>query len=231
MTKTSKTRLLVLTAALAALVGIALAVSPALEHRQAQIRQEALLKSIEQGEGRIVMDIPAAPVEVDYYDGDGTETDVIPLPPVSVSAENTADTVPIETGVANGIGILTIERIDAKLPVTDGATSEQLKIAEGWVPQTAPIGDAGNAVIAGHRSYTYGQHFNRLGEVAEGDTIQYDRVDGTRMEFTVYEILTIEPGDPVAFEQPDDSTILTLYTCTPIRTATHRLLVRAERTN
>lgn len=223
--------MLVLAAALTTLVGIALAVSPALEHRQAQLRQNALLKSIEQGDGVITLDIPAAPVEVDFYDGDSTETDVIPLPAVSVSVENTAETIPIETGVANGIGILTIECIGAKLPVTDGATGEQLKIAEGWVPQTASIGDTGNAVIAGHRSYTYGQHFNRLGEVAVGDTIQYDRVDGAHMEFTVYEILTIEPGDPVAFEQPDDSAILTLYTCTPIRTATHRLLVRAERTN
>lgn len=230
MTKTSKTRLLALAAVLAALVGIALAVSPALAHKQLQARQATLLKSIEQGDGRIVMDISAAPLEVDFYDGDSTEPDVIPLPVASVSTENAAEPVPIETGVANGIGVLTIERIDAKLPITDGATSEQLKIAEGWVPQTAPIGDTGNAVIAGHRSYTYGQHFNRLGEVAEGDVIQYDRVDGTHMEFTVYEILTIDPGDPVAFEQPEDSTILTLYTCTPIRTATHRLLVRAERT-
>ena len=45
----------------------------------------------------------------------------------------------------------------------------------------------------------------------------------------VFEITEIEPADQIAFIQPTDESIITLYTCTPIREATHRLLVRAEK--
>jgi sortase A len=99
----------------------------------------------------------------------------------------------------------------------------------GHVPQTAAVGDTGNAVIAGHRSYTHGEHFNRLGEAEIGDIIQYAGISGERMVFVVDEILEIIPGDQAAFDQPEDKSQITLYTCTPIRTATHRLLVRATR--
>jgi sortase A len=99
----------------------------------------------------------------------------------------------------------------------------------GHVPQTAAIGSVGNAVIAGHRSYTDGEHFNRLGEAQTGDIIRYVSIEGVEMLFEVDEILEIVPGDQTAFEQPEDRAMITLYTCTPIRTASHRLLVRATR--
>jgi len=128
------------------------------------------------------------------------------------------------------IGILSIPKIDARLPVTAGVSEEQLKISEGWVMQSAMIGDAGNAVIAGHRSYTYGKHFNRLEELEAGDEIFYQAADGTKMCFTVREILTVSPDDPAVFAEPQEGgSQLTLYTCTPVKVATHRLLIRALR--
>ena len=132
-------------------------------------------------------------------------------------------------GEVSGIGVLKIDKIDLKMPVTYGAGSHQLKVAAGWVPETASIGSYGNAVIAGHRNYTKGSHFNRLGEMAVGDVIGYTPLDGKEMRFVVTEILEALPGDSVAFEQTTDVQMLTLYTCTPVRTATHRLLVRATR--
>ena len=96
--------------------------------------------------------------------------------------------------------------------------------------QTALIGSRGNAVIAGHRSYTYGKHFNRLGELEAGDEIFYTAADGTEMCFAVSEILTVLPDDPAVFDAPaKGASQLTLYTCTPVKVATHRLLVRALR--
>lgn len=124
---------------------------------------------------------------------------------------------------------MTIEKIDVQLPISECISEAQLKVSPGHVPQTPPIGDTGNAVVAGHRSYEYGQHFNRLGELETGDLIQYQSKDGEQMTFAVFDILEITPGDQTAFEQPEDAQILTLYTCTPIRAATHRLLIRAER--
>lgn len=143
----------------------------------------------------------------------------------SETAEIAAEPMP-EAG--SEIGILTIPKIGARLPVTAGVTEEQLKISEGWVMQTAPIGSVGNAVVAGHRSYTWGRHFNRLDELETGDEIIYTKKGGEMIRFVVYETLTVEPDDPAVFAPPPAGQAqLTLYTCTPVRIATHRLVVRA----
>jgi len=126
------------------------------------------------------------------------------------------------------IGILSIDSIDLRLPVMEGVDSEQLKIAPGRVMQTANIGEIGNAVIAGHRNYTYGSMFNRLGEVENGDIIEFQAMSGEKMAFEVFEILVITPDNQITFIQPQHESIITLYTCTPVRVATHRLIIRAK---
>ena len=128
-----------------------------------------------------------------------------------------------------GIGILTIDSINLRLPIADDIEYATLRIAPGRVPQTVQIGDIGNAVIAGHRNYAFGSMFNRLGEIEIGDIMQYQAQNGELMEFEVFEIAVIEPENQIAFLQPTSESIITLYTCTPIRTATHRLIIRAER--
>lgn len=140
---------------------------------------------------------------------------------------------PEETATPDGmeaIGILSIPKVDAQLPVTAGVSEEQLKASEGWVSQSSPIGGMGNAVVAGHRSYTYGRHFNRLGELEVGDEIFFTSIDGGEMRFVVSEVMVTGPEDPAVFAQPPEGMArLTLYTCTPVRIASHRLIVRAER--
>lgn len=227
MSKQKKSALL-LAAILAALIAVGLAVSPSVERSRLDEGQAALVKQIEQGGGAVKL--PDAAVKIPVMDYDEPEgEDVIPLA-VAPEPETTPEPPVSDSGEISGIGILTIPRIEAKLPVTAGVAVEQLKVSEGWVTQTAPIGSEGNAVIAGHRSYTYGRHFNRLGELEAGDEIRYTSADGEDMTFLVSEILTIEPGDPATFAAPPEGTAqLTLYTCTPIREATHRLLVRALR--
>lgn len=127
-----------------------------------------------------------------------------------------------------GIGVITIERINLHLPVADGVDEDTLRIAAGRVPQTAQIGEIGNAVIAGHRNYTFGQMFNRLGELEIGDIIHYQNKYGDQMYFEVFEIAVIEIGNQITFVQPINTSIITLYTCTPIRIASHRLIIRAQ---
>lgn len=213
------------------------AISPTLKKQEALDYQADLLASIEQGDGNISTE-DGFTVEVDYYDIeeiDGAD-EPVQIPKIAEGTVDAAPELPEHTPESavisqfteiNGIGILTIDKIDLKLPVTDGVSEAQLKIALGHVPETAAIGEAGNAVIAGHRSYTYGQDFNRLGEIVIGDIIEYQLKSGDTMRFEVFEIVEIEPDDQSAFEQPEDESIITLYTCTPIRTATHRLLVKA----
>ena len=234
-----RTAALILTALITGYFAVRLAVLPRLEQDKTREQQTALLESIRQGNGVLAID-PAEDANVDFYD-DGPDAPAeetalfaplleLPVAPEDSDAGPAVESgEPVDPGIWGGIGILTYERLDMELPVGEGVSSAQLKISVGHVPQTAVIGDTGNAVIAGHRSYTHGEHFNRLGEAEIGDIIQYVSIDGERMAFVVDEILEIVPGDQAAFDQPTDKAQITLYTCTPIRTATHRLLVRATR--
>lgn len=242
--KSCKTAVLAVAMAAALCMGAWLIISPMMEKQKMIDRQNELLESISQGDGVIVLDERFAVDEVDFYSGgaDAPVEEAVFLTAVSEPEPAASEQKEI---VITGTGVLYIDSIDAELPVTDGVTSAQLKVAVGHVPQTATIGSVGNAVIAGHRSYAYGQFFNRLGEVKEGDLIRYEDMSGVSFTYKVYETLDIVPGDPAAFEQPgrmgeqdaehptspDNDHILTLYTCTPIRTATHRLLVRARLVN
>lgn len=228
----------------AVMLSVWLFASPSLDMKQRADQQNELLNSIAQGDGTITIPELHTDAEVDYYDDDSDAPDeeVVMLLPVTMpepaqksepatATQIVETTAQANTSVIKGIGVLTLDAIDLRLPVAEGCTKNQLNIAVGHVPQTAAIGGIGNAVIAGHRSYEYGKFFNRLGEVKNGDIIEYQPKDGEIMRFVVYEILVIEPGDQNAFTQPEDKSIITLYTCTPIKKATHRLLIRAELSN
>lgn len=199
----------------AVLAGIISILYPAWECRQGQGEQEGILLRLEQQAG---------------IGADGRK---LPAPgdkgvclPVSVRPSGT-EVMPVpEEG--DGIGILVIPKIKARLPVTAGVAEEQLSVSEGWVMQTAFIGSEGNAVVAGHRSYTWGRHFNRLGELEAGDEIFFTGTCGETMRFVVSEILVAGPDDPAVFAAPPAGMAqLTLYTCTPVGIATHRLIVQA----
>ena len=222
------------------------ALSPTLERNRMNDYKNDLLISIEQGEGTIIISEAFDVADVDFYvtegefpqDSEGSDHEEEST--VDLSAVSSADiTEPTDTVIA-GIETLTIERIDAKLPVTDGVSNAQLQVAVGHVPQTPKIGAIGNAVIAGHRSYTYGRFFNRLDELTIGDIIQYQSIEGNLLIFTVVETLVVLPGDPAAiwpsagdsnYIYSDGGRFLTLLTCTPITTASHRLIVRARLIN
>ena len=218
--KRSKAAALAMLMAGAFCAGAWLLISPIFEKQRMLDRQAELLDSISNGSGVIALEESFPAGYVDFYDMGG----VIFTAQAELPQEEPAPAALEVTGT----GILIIGRIDAVLPVTDGVSETQLKVAVGHVPQTAPLGGEGNAVIAGHRSYTYGHFFNRLGEVSAGDLIQYEDKSGAAFTYEVFETLVIEPGDQAAFIQPEGERLLTLYTCTPIRKATHRLLVRAR---
>lgn len=216
--KKSTAILLVLLMIITALSGMWLLVSPALERQKNLSDQEKLIASIEQK-----MDMPVSEPEILKE----ADPDPIILPDDIQYTEIKQEKEPVPIGTE--LGIISIEKLNMKLPVVEGITVELLKTATGHVPETAAIGDICNAVIAGHRNYTYGSMFNRLGEMEIGDRIGYTSADGESCLFEVFEITEIEPADQIAFIQPTNERIITLYTCTPIREATHRLLVRAEK--
>lgn len=124
-------------------------------------------------------------------------------------------------------GIITIDKIDLKLPILEGATKANMKHAAAHMKETAPIGEIGNAAIAAHRSRTAGRLFNRLNEVKVGDTISVKTSD-QEYEYEVYDISIVEPTDVSVLNGNKQDKILTLITCDPLVNPTHRLIIHAK---
>ncbi|WP_315166935.1 class D sortase [Metaclostridioides mangenotii] len=125
----------------------------------------------------------------------------------------------------NTVGILKIPKIDLKVAVGEGIDMKTLKYAAGHFPDSPYPGTEGNCAIAGHRSYTYNQFFNRLDEVDDGDIIIMQTKDG-EFKYEVYKKFVVLPEEVSVLNDTEDAE-LTLITCTPIRAATHRLIIKA----
>ena len=145
---------------------------PMMQNKQDIKKQETIMTAIENGEATIDVKVKGDDVGVDYYDLDAE------------SEAEIDESIEIISSV-DGIGIMQIERIDLKLPVVEGATKATLKVALGHVSESAPIGEVGNCIIAGHRKYEYGLMFNRLDEVEVGDVINYTSVKGIPLNYKV----------------------------------------------
>lgn len=124
------------------------------------------------------------------------------------------------------IGILVIDKIDLKVAVNEGTDDTTLKYSVGHFKDTALPGEKGNFSVAGHRNYTYGEYFNRLDELEKGDEIVVKTIKGT-FKYTVFNKKVVLP-DQVEVLNPTKDATMTLITCTPIRKATHRLIVNAK---
>lgn len=124
------------------------------------------------------------------------------------------------------LGIIYIPKIDLTAAIGKDVSMSTLKYAVGHFEGTALPGEKGNCCIAGHRSYTYSQFFNRLDEVVAGDEISIKTTKGT-FKYVVYDKFVVEPSQVEVLNPAKDAT-LTLVTCTPIRVATHRLIVKAR---
>jgi sortase A len=124
------------------------------------------------------------------------------------------------------IGIISIPKIDVNVALSEGIDTDVLKYAVGHFTETPMPGEQGNACFAGHRSYTYNQYFNRLDELDVGDIITVT-AKGGEFEYEVYESKVVEPEEISVLDNTKGAEI-TLVTCTPIRVATHRLIVKGK---
>ncbi len=144
------------------------------------------------------------------------------------SATGDASDDPSRPGTVNdkAIAILEIPKINITVAVVEGTSSEALKYAVGHFEGTGMPGQKGNFCVAGHRSYTYSEYFNRADELDKGDIIKV-RTQKGEFTYEIYEKKTVEPSEVSVLNPTDDATI-TLVTCTPIRIATHRLIIKGR---
>jgi sortase A len=128
----------------------------------------------------------------------------------------------------NPVGILTIAKIGLSKVIVQGDSTDDLQRGPGHYPGTPLPGEQGNAAIAGHRT-TYGAPFYNLDELASGNLIQVQTVQGL---FT-YEVTTTQVVSPSDTAVVDNTSTpqLTLTTCNPRFSASTRLVVHARLIN
>lgn len=125
------------------------------------------------------------------------------------------------------IGVIKIDKIKVRAPIVEGVTAGDLRVGIGHIPGTAGLGAAGNCVLAGHRSYTFGKFFNRLDELKTGDSISIITKNGV-YKYKVFEKLVVKPQNVSVLKGNKKDSIISLITCTPIYIASHRLVVKAR---
>jgi sortase A len=124
-------------------------------------------------------------------------------------------------------GVLSIDKIDLKLPILSGSTMDNMKIAVASIANTGKAGAVGNYAIAGHRNLAYGKNFNRLDEVVPGDLIEVE-TGSNNFVYRVDEKLYVLPTDVWVLQSKDSNREITLITCDPMVDPTHRLIVKGK---
>lgn len=160
---------------------------------------------------------------------------VLDQPVVAPSASPSASASPSPKPVRKprtprqGIARIRIPKIGLSAIVVEGTTLRDLAYGPGHYRETAAIGAAGSAAIAGHRT-GWGQPFFNLDKLGPGDDIFLDTSVAT-YRYRVTGTTVVHPdqswvlgGDPNSKAEKR----LTLTTCTPKFTARDRLIVWAD---
>lgn len=232
------------------ITGLYLILEPIIGRWQQDRASQQLIDNFENGDGTIIIDhdqFVVAGEEYDYYEDvietSEQTTETSESTPSSETTQTEETTQPTETTVAptttatdekvvvTAIAKIRIPSISVNMPVAEGATLYNLRVAIGHYTNSPSAGEPGVAIYLGHRSYTYGRHFNRMGEVEIGDTIVIE----TKTHRYTYEVDQIDVVEPDAllyeFNNRTLEPRIMLVTCEPIRVASHRMLVKGALIN
>jgi len=123
------------------------------------------------------------------------------------------------------LAILSIDKLDLKVPVYDGTDEINLNRGAGRIKGTARVDSVGNLGIAAHRD----GFFRVLKDIEIGDSIDMLTHQG-KTEFVVSSITIVEPSD-ISVLAPTDNPTITLVTCYPFYFVGHapkRYIVKGE---
>ena len=109
------------------------------------------------------------------------------------------------------------------------------EFAAGWYEDSAGLGEIGNIVISGHHN-SFGEVFGKLDQLKAGDLIQLSR-QGKYFDYIVIDRMILpEKNQPIEkrienarWILPSDDERVTLVTCWPHWSNTHRLIIVATR--
>ena len=124
---------------------------------------------------------------------------------------------------------LVIPKMDLRQTVYEGPDTRTLSKGVWHIPGTSSPDKNGNTIMAGHR-FTYNAVgsgvFYYLDKLAINDNI-YMYWQGKRYDYVVTAVNEVPPTDETLVA-PTDNPTLTLYTCTPLWTSKHRLVITAK---
>ncbi|HBS46363.1 MAG TPA: class D sortase [Paenibacillus sp.] len=208
-----------ITAILLMVIGIVLLVSPKMTEMYHDYQQEQLLK--EWHASLLNLDKVEEPTEQAQ---NGAVKPASTLPAIQGNEDNTTVQSPDDEAAE---GILTIDKIDLKLPILHGATQENMKKTVASIANTGKAGEIGNYTVAGHRNRTYGRNFNRLDEMVVGDHIEINN-GKKQFDYTVTEKLYVKPDEVWVLKPDGKDKEITLITCDPMINPTHRLIIKGK---
>ena len=155
------------------------------------------------------------------------------------SSTTTTSTAPPTTTAApvqlpesgDAVAHISISKIGLDAYVVEGVDVADLRKGPGHYPGTPLPGQEGNAAIAGHRT-TYGAPFGDLDQLAAGDEMELETVQGTFRYRVDRAPFVVDPSDRDVL-QPEadparpgrDRATVTLTTCNPKYSAAERLIV------
>lgn len=124
---------------------------------------------------------------------------------------------------------ITIPAIDIKLPIYNGASTENMAKGAAYLAHTSlPVGGENtNCVIAAHTRYKSIYMFKRITELNVGDKIYITNFWET-LVYQVVETKVIDPNDSQNIYIKANRSLITLSTCHPYPDNYQRYLVYAE---
>lgn len=133
--------------------------------------------------------------------------------------------------VREKLGVLTIPKINMKLPIYAGTSEPVLQRGVGHLEGTSlPVGGLStNSILTAHRGLTENKLFTDLDHM-ELDDLFFVETSAGQLAYEVVDIKVIEPTEIEALRIEHNRDLITLLTCTPYRVNSHRLLVIGERT-
>ena len=204
------------------IIGITLLLIPSIGSFYTQLKQERLYQEYLQkvSDDWLEIDKPLKPEKEQEVVKEKQDTDEL-----TENLEGYYDNLIVHQGEV--VGKIIVDKVDIDLILLQGVTNDELKWGAGHMLESAWPGEVGNCVIAGHRNYTFGSMFNRLGEVKEGDEVKIEFL-GADFIYKVNQIEIVDPDNLSVVEQDKSKKELTLITCHPIYTGTHRLIIKGE---
>lgn len=206
------------------LIGIGAAAYPAFGNWYAEQKQSVVLTEYEKALAKIEnADLTDAFKQAEIYNDAlfTGETDEKERPDYGELLCTTEDGI---------MGYVKIPSIQIRLPIYHGCTENELSKGAGHLPSSSlPVGGKStHAVLAAHSGRADSKMFTDLDQVKEGDLV-YLYVLNKTLTYEVDQITVTTPDDTDAIQIIDGEDLLTLLTCTPYGTNTHRLLVRGYR--